>query len=89
MRTLVITLAVLSLAACQSGSDPVVESCQKLDECNALKPGVSVDECVETLDKNLDGLTASKRTDVQGLMEGCLAFESCDGFLACVNNSGL
>lgn len=86
---LVAIASCFSLAGCPDGGDggdPVVETCQKFDECNALNPGVSTQECVETLDKALDGLTETKQKDTRWLMRSCLQFESCDGFLSCVNS---
>ena len=71
------------------GADPVVRGCQRLDECNALGAGVSVDECVEEIDAQLDDLGASQREDWNGLMRGCLNFNTCQLFLDCVVDSGL
>ena len=80
-------VSCLSLAGCPGGNDdPVVETCQKFDECNALRDGVSTQECIETFDKALDGLTDTKHKDALGLMRSCLQFSSCEGFLSCVNN---
>ena len=71
------------------GDDPVARGCQRLDECNALGAGTSVDECVEEIDAQLDDLGASQRADWNGLMRSCLGFNSCDLFIDCVVDSGL
>jgi hypothetical protein len=77
------------LAGCGGGDDPVVSGCERLDECNALVDGISTDECVENIDRDLDNLTRSQRDDWEGLMNGCLDFSSCQLFLDCVSSSGL
>jgi hypothetical protein len=89
MKSLAVVF-VMFLAGCPSDQpDPVAESCQRLDTCNALKAGVSVDECVQDVDKSLDGLTATNRSDWNKLMNNCLGFAACADFLTCVNDSGL
>jgi len=83
-------LSALSVGACGTDNpDPVQESCQRLDTCNALNTGISVDECVQDVDKSLDGLTADNRKDWDTLMKNCLSLASCETFLSCVQQSGL
>ncbi len=47
----VLALSISGLLGCASDADVI---CDKIDECNfnALIPGVSMDECVELLEKN-------------------------------------
>lgn len=82
-------LAVPAVTACGGGSDPVVEACERLDECNVLNSGVSVGECVEQLDRARDLATESERNDWDRLMEGCLGFDSCSTFINCVDSNNL
>lgn len=86
---LVLALTTLSLSACGGGDDAVVDGCERLDECNALAAGISVNECVETVDVDLQGFTPSQRKDWEGLMNGCLDFSSCDLFIQCIDANGL
>jgi len=80
----------VSTTACGgSADDPVADACERLDECNALNDGISVNECVENVDRDLGLFTESERTDWEGLMRSCLNFSSCDLFLSCVDSSGL
>lgn len=84
-------LALAGLTACGGGgdSDPVSAGCDRLDECNALNPGVSADECVEMVDTQLENVTPSQRSDWETLMGGCLQFDTCSAFLACVDSNDL
>lgn len=78
-------------AACGGGGDssPVVDGCNRMDECNLLLPGISADECVEGVEVMLESRTPSARADWETLMNGCLQFESCDAFFQCVDNNDL
>lgn len=84
-----LALAVPLFAACGGGSDPVVDACERLDECNALGAGISVSECVEEVDRFRNDFTPSERNDWDRLMEGCLGFDGCSTFLSCVDSNGL
>jgi hypothetical protein len=84
-----LALAVGLVTACGPGSDPVVDACERLDECNALNAGISVSECIEEVDRFRDDFTASERNDWDRLMEGCLGFDGCGTFLSCVDSNGL
>lgn len=88
---LVLGLSLACLGACGNGGDgdPVSEGCDRLDECNALNPGVSADECREMVDTQLENVTPSQRSDWETLMGGCLEFDTCSAFLACVNGNDL
>ena len=90
-KSLVVMMLAVVLGGCPAADkpDPVAESCDRLDTCNALKAGVSVDECIQDVDKSLDGLTATNRSDWNKLMDNCLGFASCDAFLTCVQQSDL
>jgi hypothetical protein len=92
--TLGLALAVGAGAACGGdddggGSGTVVEGCDRLDECNALRPGLSADECVEMVENDLDTLTPSQRNDWDTVMNGCLEFDTCDLFISCLDANGL
>lgn len=95
LRSLAIAVALVAgptgLTACGGGGDgdPVVEGCARLDECNALNPGVSADECVEMVDTQLENVTPSQRSDWETLMGGCLEFDTCTAFLSCVDGNDL
>jgi hypothetical protein len=70
-------------------SGTVSEGCDRLDECNALRPGLSADECVEMVENDLEALTPSQRNDWDTVMNGCLAFDTCDLFISCLDANGL
>ena len=91
---LALSLGVTLTAAAACGSDggsgdQVVAGCERLDECNALNPGVSASECVEEVEVNLQSATPSERADWETLMDGCLEFTSCEAFITCVANNNL
>ena len=45
LATAIFAIALPVLGACGGGSaDPVVEACERFDECNVLNAGVSVDD---------------------------------------------
>lgn len=71
--------ALLAGAGCASTSE---DTCERLDTCNVLQ-GMSVSECVETWDQELDKLTSAAREDTVRLTEECLEFASCSGFRNC------
>ena len=87
-----IFLAVCLLTTLGCGSDSDVKDaghgfCEKLDDCNLLQPGVSVDDCNETFDDELDGLTSAERREAERETEefnDCLEL-SCGNFLQCVS----
>ncbi len=93
LRALALTLGLVvgpGLVACGGGDgDPVADGCDRLDECNALNPGISADECVEMVDTQLENVTPSQRSDWETLMGGCLEFDTCSAFLSCVNANDL
>jgi hypothetical protein len=57
-------------------------TCERLDSCNDLIG--SVEECIEKVDRELDGLTKSERADTELALNGCLALQQCDAFIACI-----
>jgi hypothetical protein len=81
--------SLAALAGCDDEDNPVLQACERLDECNALNAGVSVEECVEMVDRNLDQYTSSQRSDWEGLMRSCLDFDSCQLYIDCVERSDL
>ena len=86
LAAFLVTAGSMAVAACSaSGGDPVVETCQKLDECNALSAGTGVDTCVEEFDAQLRSLPASEQGDLETLLDSCLQFESCNAYLSCLN----
>lgn len=66
----------LVLMACSSDSEII---CEKFDECNVLNPGVSVDSCVESVEKES---TESARSDCAECVDekscGSLVNGACD-----------
>jgi hypothetical protein len=90
LAVVVLSLGLTGAAACNGDdADPVTEGCDRLDECNALNPGISAGECVEQVDVTLENATPSQRNDWETLMEGCLEFDTCSAFLSCVDANGL
>ena len=95
LRRLALTLgfavALTGGAACggSDDADPVADGCDRLDECNALLPGISAGECVEMVEVDLQGATPSQRNDWETVMNGCLEFDSCEAFIQCVGSNGL
>jgi hypothetical protein len=88
--TLGITMTTALACGGDDGSgDVVAAGCERLDECNNLVSGVSVDECVEMVERNLGAATPSERADWETLMDGCLQFDACSSFIQCVDNNGL
>lgn len=81
MRNLIFIIA--TLAACDSSSK-TDEFCNRADHCNALKG--SVEECVESLDKQLDNLTSTERDELLLSVQMCLDHPSCNAFTDCIGD---
>lgn len=80
-RILGMSLSLLfTLAACGGGEASGL--CEKLSECNALA-GQSVAECTDTVQTNIDALSATRKTDCEASINACLQLASCDNFIAC------
>ena len=90
---LALGLTLTAAVACGGGDDgpgdAVAAGCERLDECNALNPGISVDECVQEVDVALQSATPNERNDWATLMNGCLQFDTCNAFISCVDANGL
>ena len=91
--TLALGLTLTTAVACggeeDGPGDAVAAGCERLDECNALNPGISVDECVQEVDVALQSATPSERNDWATLMNGCLQFDTCNAFISCIDANGL
>ena len=90
---LALGLTLTTAVACGGGDDgpgdAVSAGCERLDECNALATGISVNECVQEIDVALQSATPSERNDWATLMNGCLQFDTCNAFISCVNANDL
>jgi hypothetical protein len=78
-------VTLISSAACggdDGASGTVVEYCSRADDCNILV-GTSADQCIDRIETALENQPESVRADVEGLMEGCLQFQTCELFAAC------
>jgi hypothetical protein len=76
--------AALLLGACAT-PDTVQNVCDRMvDECHLTKPGISTRDCVEKLDKALDGFSTSERKDVERMWDDCLGYDSCGAFASCL-----
>ncbi len=84
LRKIVVIMGLaVGLSAC--GGSTVEQACERLDECNALAQGVSVEDCVQETENVLDMLTESQRKDALKVIEDCLDFESCTAYVSCVS----
>jgi hypothetical protein len=82
---MVVALAV-GLLGCGGGDEGSVaqRACARLDECNALAAGRSIDECTTSVQHDLDGLAPSARHDTEKILNDCLEFETCSTYLSCI-----
>jgi hypothetical protein len=71
-----------ALSGCSQPA-PVEDLCQRLDSCNALAAGYSVQDCVDNRNSCVDDLTSSERNDWEDLMGSCLERDSCSLFIEC------
>jgi hypothetical protein len=79
MRTVLITILCTAIGCSSSTTE---KFCDRADSCKIL--ATSVDECVDTLDHALDGLSDADREEVEDALEECLDHPSCSGFSACL-----
>jgi hypothetical protein len=83
---LALSLGAIVMAGASCGGDggggTVVDYCERADSCNILV-GVSTDQCIDRFETALENQPDSVRADVEGLMEGCLQFQTCELFAAC------
>ncbi len=80
MGKLVLVLGML--AACGT-QDTVSDMCHRAQECNGLRAGVSVQDCIDDRHRCIDQLTSSQRNDWERMMDSCLENDSCSLFGAC------
>lgn len=84
MKRLMVAGVLASFLLGCGGSSVAERACERDDECNFLQ-GLSVDECVEQVENQLDMLTESQRNDVERIINGCLEFETCQAYSDCLN----
>jgi len=89
LKIAALLVLILSTSSACGSDDVVVDACERFDECNALNDGLSVNECIETVDRNLSLVTPTQAHDWEGLMRACLDFAGCQPFLNCVSDNGL
>lgn len=87
MRMLLVglVLAVGTTLGCGGDEGPAGSVCARLDKCNLLATGVSVDDCTETVDRELDDMNSAERADALRGLGDCLKFESCSAFGECMD----
>ncbi|HEY7725192.1 MAG TPA: hypothetical protein VH880_07655 [Anaeromyxobacteraceae bacterium] len=78
------SIAMVNLAAC--GGDKAKslsqQICDKASACNLLS-GVTVSECVSTINLCLNTLTAAQHADWDTAIKGCVALQACANFATC------
>jgi hypothetical protein len=57
--------------------------CAKAGACNFLPPGTSVQDCTDSTQLCVNGLTSSERTDWNNAVTQCVAMANCTNFLNC------
>jgi hypothetical protein len=84
----VMVVSLLMAAGCSAdettSANLAQRACERIDECNALPEGNSVDDCTQRGQKQLDDLAPAARADKQKVIEDCLAFQTCERFLDCL-----
>jgi hypothetical protein len=78
-------MLAVGIAGCGGDSSVSEDYCKKLDSCNALS-GTSVSQCTEQVNKLLDSMTSSQRSDFEKAAKVCQDMANCSNFLACNNN---
>ena len=76
-----IVLAIILLTACSSASTGD-DFCNRANSCNFLV--TSVEECVNSVDTALNGLSDSDREDVESQLQRCIDRPSCSQFASCI-----
>jgi hypothetical protein len=87
--TVTLMTLLVCVAACTGGDDPASlaqRACERLDECNALTAGQSVEDCVADAQHDLDALAPGARHDTEKLVEDCLEFQTCSAYLSCLGD---
>jgi hypothetical protein len=81
---------VALLAGCSASDTGSVaeQACERLDTCNALNVGESVDDCTASTESDLGKLSAAQRADVEKLLGDCLEFQTCSAYLNCLDPDG-
>jgi hypothetical protein len=88
VATAVVAMSAAALGACTSGAADVSlaqRACERLDECNALAAGLSVDDCTAKVQRDLDGLASGEQHDTEKQLGDCLEYETCSVFLGCID----
>lgn len=92
-RNLTLTAAGLALGffiGCDpSDDDGSVESrlCERLDECNGLGAGYSVQDCTDLTESCVGDLLTSAQVDWRNAAGDCLNLANCQNFLECYVDS--
>ena len=79
--------ALIFATACDSRSTSE-EYCTRLQNCNLLVVGKSVEECVQDIDTLMNQLPPTQRDEVEYELQMCLDHPACGSFGVCVQNLG-
>jgi len=77
--------ALIFATACDSRSTSE-EYCTRLQTCNLLVVGKSVEECVQDIDTLMNQLPATQRDEVEYEVQQCLDHPACSSFGMCIQN---
>jgi hypothetical protein len=88
VKRVLLGLGSIALFAVGCSTD-TQDFCARLDECNFIKTGNSVEDCVNDMDHGLEDLSSSEQRDAERIMDDCLSFESCAGFTGCIGGNRL
>jgi len=77
--------ALILAVGCDSRSTSE-EYCTRLQTCNLLIPGKSVEECVQDIDTLMNQLPATQRDEVEFDVQMCLDHPACGSFAVCIQN---
>ncbi len=77
--------ALILVAACDSRSTSE-EYCNRLQTCNLLVVGKSVEECVQDIDAYMNQLPPTQRDEVEYEVNMCLDHPACSSFGTCIQD---
>jgi len=75
-------LSALALFATGCSTD-TEDFCARMDECNLIPAGNSVDDCVNDTDRGLERLSDAEYEDATRVLDDCMEFETCQYFSTC------
>jgi monomeric isocitrate dehydrogenase len=82
MRRFIIFLLLAPACTSRSTSE---QYCDRAQACNLLKPGISVEECVQDIDAKINQLPQTQRDELEYQVQQCLNHPACNGFASCVS----